>query len=109
MTVDPWDETLKVLNQVPIAAPTAVLLKRAETKWRDKVIPRSSMADVFFTLPDERFPWRNIVRVSRNSPTRFEIQLSLEEVPIRIDRATEADAPAMLDAFLTELTADCAQ
>ena len=91
---DAWNESLAVLSEVPTAAATAAF------------VPRTSMADLFFTLPDEPFPWRNIVRVSRNSPTRFELQLSREGVPVTIDRATEKDAPAMLDAFLTDLSAE---
>jgi hypothetical protein len=102
-----WQETVdffRDLRHFDGAGPTAELLRRAEKRWADQVVPRTSMADLLFTLPSESFPWSTVVRVSW-SPTAFEFQLSRDGLLITADRATDAHASEVLDAFLLQLTA----
>lgn len=102
-----WQATVdffRGLQNFDGADPTAELLQSAEERWANQVVPRTSMADLLFTLRSEAFPWRTVVRVSW-SPTAFEFQLSRDGRLITADRATGAHASDVLDAFLLQLTA----
>lgn len=63
------------------------------------------MYDLLFTRTDEEFPWTVTVRVGRVGRDAFEFKLIRDEHLITADRATDETAPAVLDAFLIQLTA----
>jgi len=90
-------------NEWPGALANADLLQQAERKWAGKVDSRTSHHDLLFTLPGETFPWSTVVLVSHHRG-EFEFQLRRDELLITTDRATTESAPAVLDAFLLQLT-----
>jgi hypothetical protein len=98
-----WQSSAALLRTVPIATPLADLLEDAEQRWRGRVVPRTSMADLFFTLP-HHIPWRAKVNVSVRHEG-FEFQLFEEDAVISHLRGQQDEAPRVLDAFLTRLIA----
>ena len=100
-----WSQTvafLRSLDRVPSALATADLLEQAEARWTGKVVPRTSMHDLWFTLPGDPYPWSKDLRVSAIAGG-FEYKLSRDGKLISADRAFAATAPAVLDAFLMQL------
>ena len=102
-----WDGSLAYLRDLPHlpgAIATADLLERARPAWERKVVARTSMHDLLFTLPEDEFPWHATVRVGKTSEDAFEFQLVRDGHLITADRAADDTAPAVLDAFLMQLT-----
>jgi len=96
-----WSPALA--NEWPDALANADLLQQAEKRWAGKVTSRTSHHDLLFTLPDDTFPWSAAVLVSYHRGL-FEFELRRDELLITTDHATTETAPAVLDAFLLELT-----
>src|SRR5262249_41388623 len=97
----------------PVA--TADLAERARPRWEGKVVPHIQLDTLVFTLPEDEYPWRACVRVGRvgalawdrvppDDSDAFEFQLIRGLHLIAADRATDETAPAVLDAFLMQLT-----
>ena len=107
MSESPWESTLALfqeMERVPAAVATGDLLRQAEDRWEGKVVPRTSMLDLLFTLPGEAFPWRTTVRVSHVEGV-FDFQLVRDGHLVTADRAGDTNAPVVLDAFLMQLSA----
>ena len=83
----------------------ADLLDAVKDRWKARVMARTSMYDVIFTLPGTVVPWDDEVRVSwvLNS---YEIGLMLAAALVAMNRCNEHDAPGILDAALTQLVSD---
>jgi hypothetical protein len=108
VSASPWNDIadwIEALDHVQAAAATADLLRQAAPKWEGKVVPRTSMLDLLFTLPDDPFPWQKEVRVSHAPLGVFEFQLVRDQLLVTADRATTVNAPVVLDAFLMQLCA----
>ena len=68
-------------------------------------MPRTSHLDLLFTLPSDQYPFEKTVSVSHAEGV-FEFQLHDTRGfhLVTADRATRENAPAVLDAFLMQLT-----
>jgi hypothetical protein len=100
-----WSERaafLRSLDRVPAALANADLLEQAQERWAGKVIPRTSMHDLLFTMPDDPYPWQQDLRVSAIEGA-FEFRFSRDGLLVTADRATAPNAPAVLDALLLQL------
>jgi hypothetical protein len=101
-----WDTSLGLLarrSHVPAAAATAALLARARSKWEGRVVPRTSMDDLLFTLPGDEYPFEESVRVSWQDGI-YEFWLHVEKVQLlTADRCRENHSSAVLDSFLVQI------
>ena len=66
---------------------------------------RTSVYDVFFTVPGAVIPWDDEVRVSWVHDS-YEIGLMRAAALVAMNRCNEHDAPGILDAALTRLVSD---
>jgi len=102
-----WDAVVESLrdDRIPAAHPNADLLDQAKARWDGQVVPRASHLDLLFTLPSDPYPFERTVSVSHSEGV-FEFQLhdSRGFHLVTADRATRETAPAVLDAFLMQLT-----
>lgn len=100
-----WEQSIDFLldcSDVPHARATAALLEQARDRWRGRVVPRTSMHSLLFTIPGQPYPFDQSVLVSWTDDV-FEFQLVGGGVVQAADRCHEATAPAVLDAFLAQL------
>jgi hypothetical protein len=63
------------------------------------------MSDLLFTRVGEEFPWSQVVRVAAEGDV-FRFELRRRDLLVTADRATLANASAVLDAFLLQLAGD---
>ena len=96
---------LRSLTAVPAAQANARLAERAQAGWEGKVICRTSVHDLWLTLPGDDFPWTADVRVSWTDEV-FEFRLSRNGLLVTADRCREGSSLAVLDAFLHQLVAE---
>ncbi len=54
---------LRDLSGVPAAQANAITLAQARARWQHAVIARTSMHDLWFTLPGDDYPFASSVRV----------------------------------------------
>ena len=94
-----WAKSIEFLRSVNVdaAAHTADLLDSAESRWNDRVIPRTSMHDLLFTVPGDDYPFAAQVRVSW-SDDAYEFRLSRGSILVAADRCHEQNALNLLDA-----------
>jgi len=101
-----WSTSVDALRRrgaVPAAQATASLLERAEARWLGRVVARTSMHDLLFTLPGDVHPFTESVRVAWDEHG-YEFHLFVEHGKVKAaDRCSEANAEAVLDAFLMQL------
>jgi hypothetical protein len=76
----------------------AGLLQQAKGRWDGKVVARTSMHDLLFTLPNKAYPWHTTVEVSYAEGV-FEFQLVRGLLLVTADRATEENAPLCSTRF----------
>jgi hypothetical protein len=103
-----WTKSIAVLGalgRVPAAQANAELLRRAQERWSAHVVARTSMHDVWFTRPDDEYPFPRLVRV-RGERDGFEFALLDDWVVVTGDHASLANAAAVLDAFLLQLVGE---
>jgi hypothetical protein len=89
----------------PAARAAAWLLEQAEARWAGHVVPVLGTHDLLFTLPGDGPPPPTTVRV-RWADGRFELWLVDDGFLVTADRCDETAAPAVLDAFLLQLTGE---
>lgn len=104
-----WAEPVAFLlsrDKVPAAQAMGRLLAQAEGAWHGRVVPRTSMHDLLFTIPGDPYPFSTEVRVSW-SEGLVDLRLISARERVRVlvtaDRCREATAPAVLDSFLLQL------
>lgn len=101
-----WDEqvtSLVRLSTVPAARALGALLADAGERWEGRVVPLTSMHDLVFTVPGQSYPFEALVNVSWKDDV-FTIRLEERGGLVRAaDHCREANAPAVLDAFLVQL------
>jgi hypothetical protein len=87
---------------VPAAQANAGLLAEAQTRWEGRVVARTSMHDLLFTVPGQAYPFRSSVRVHWEEDV-YEFTLVAGGGLVTADRCFQANALAVLDAFLLQL------
>ena len=88
-----------------MARHSADLLDAVKDRWMASVMARTSMFDVFFTLPGAALPGDDEVRASWVVDS-FEIGRMRSSALVSMDRCNEHDAPGILDAALAQLVSD---
>jgi hypothetical protein len=88
------------------AAPVVRLLRRAPWRWVDRVVPRTSMAQLFFTAVGDEYPFDYSVAVQWIGPPESAFDFVLEgrergEIARR--RCGEVEGLDVLEEFLTAL------
>jgi hypothetical protein len=94
-------DRLKKMTNIPAALAEADLLASAQARWDGVVVPHTSLSDLLFALPGDRFPFAVSVRVSWQDGV-FEFQLTRQELLITADRCREPSR-LVLDSFLSQL------
>jgi len=106
MTDEPeWEESVSSLlgrSAVPAAQATGRLLDSARGRWEGRVVPRTSMHDLLFTVPGYPYPFEDSVRVAWSDDV-FTFTLIVSSALQSADRARAGSAPAVLDSFLLQL------
>ena len=106
MSSDPdWDERVAALlsrSNVPAARATGALLAEAKERWEGRIVPRTSMHDLLFTVPGYPFPFESSVSVSWADDV-FTVSLMDGPVVRTADRCRLENAAAVLDAHLAQL------
>lgn len=104
-TVVEWGEHVVELRRrttVPGARANAGLLEQAGPNWVGRVTPRTSMHDLLFTKVGDDHPFRESLRVAWDEGV-FVFTLLSGQALVATDRCFDANAPAVLDAFLAQL------
>jgi hypothetical protein len=103
----PWQSAVAALSghDHPAARANAWLLEQARARWDGHVVPRPAMCDLLFTVAGDEPPFRTTVRVQWADGT-FELWLVDDGFLVTADRCEETMAPAVLDAFLLQLTGE---
>lgn len=102
-----WRESvdfLRSLDTIPGAQANADLLGGAEAAWSGRVVPRTSMCDLLFTLPGDPYPFAADLRVTWENDV-FELRFFRGGLLVSVDRCRAQNAPSVLGAFLRQLTA----
>ena len=106
--VDPdWDESvawLLDLDRVPAAQATGQLLQAA-VHWRGRVVPRTELHDLVFTLPGAPQPFVRTLHVGWTGHS-FEFLLTTGERLVAADHCGQDGALATLESLLEQLVAD---
>jgi hypothetical protein len=101
MISDPsWQESLNFLRSarsVPAALMNAVVLCRTRERWEQAVIARTSMHDLWFTLPGDAYPFTSSVRVKADGLTSQVIRQQADSLA-----TDEFDEAAALDHAVDE-------
>ncbi len=100
-----WDERVAALlsrSNVPAARAAGALLGEAKERWEGRVVPRTSMHDLLFTVPGYLFPFEEFVRASWADHV-FTVSLMEGPVVRTADRCRLENAAAVLDAHLAQL------
>lgn len=103
--LETWPETVQRLQGygTPSALEMADLLEAARSRWEGRVVQRTSMHDLLFTVPGDDHPLETTVRVSWNDDDVVELQLAAQGLLVTADRCRRRTAPAVLNAFLVQL------
>jgi hypothetical protein len=96
---------LRSLAAVPAAQANAGLAEQAKEEWDGEVVCRTSMHDLWFTLPGDTFPWSADVRVSWAHDI-FQLRLSRNGLLVTADRCRADVSREVLDSFLHQLVAE---
>ena len=109
VTEPTWSSSAAALlgrDAVPAAQATGSLLERAEERWKGRVVPRTSMHDLLFTVPGDCYPFVDTVRVAwEGGVYRFTLSVERGKV-LAQDACGEPKADAVLDAFLVQLVGE---
>jgi hypothetical protein len=101
-----WANQVQWLSEITHGEANARLLALAQPTWEGRVIPRTSMTDLLFTIPGDVYPFTETVRVSW-SDGAFEFRLTAERGKlVTADRCFEPSASAALDSFLSQLVGE---
>lgn len=102
-----WDAVLNLRDRdaVPAAQANADLLVSMEADWDGKVVSRTSMHDLLFTLPGDPYPFRADVRVHWIDDV-FEITLARQGLVVAADRCRAGKAVLVVNAFLLQLLSE---
>jgi hypothetical protein len=101
-----WRDSLDFLRSLPAipgAQANADLLAGAEAQWTGRVVPRTSMFDLLFTLPGDPHPFAADLRVTWESDV-FELRFHRGGLLVSADRCRAPNAQAVLGSFLRQLT-----
>jgi hypothetical protein len=105
-----WQDSISFLREltaVPAAPALVTLLERARSQWGRRVAARTSMHDLLFTHPGDRYPFDECVRVAwRDGVYEFGLWSQRPSVLVAADRCFERSADDVLTSFLTQLTED---
>lgn len=100
-----WDESVGSLlgrSSVPAALAVGALLAEAKPRWDGRVVPRTSMHDLLFTVPGYQHPFEESVRVAWGDGI-FTFTLEESGVVRTADHCRSESAPKVLDSFLAQL------
>jgi hypothetical protein len=100
-----WDESVGSLlgrSSVPAALAAGTLLAEAKPRWLGRVVPRTSMHDLLFTVPGYPYPFEDSVRVAWADGV-FTFSLVEGGAVRTADHCHSENAPSVLDAFLAQL------
>lgn len=100
-----WDESVGSLlsrSSVPAALAVGSLLADAQPRWGGRVVPRTSMHDLLFTVPGYPYPFEDSVRVTWADGV-FTFSLVEGGAVRTADHCHSENAPRVLDAFLAQL------
>jgi hypothetical protein len=102
--VPSWTNTQAGLlaRTVPAAVANGRLLEAMLNGWRDRVVARTSMYDLLFTRPGDRYPFSSTVRVAW-ADNVYSFTLSNEVGVVDADKCFEPNATSVLAAFLCQL------
>jgi hypothetical protein len=102
-----WSSVVASLTERdhPAARANAWLLEQARTRWEGHAAASTAAHDLLFTAPGDEPPFRTTVRV-RWAGGDFELWLVDDGFLVTADRTDETAAPALLDAFLLQLTGE---
>jgi hypothetical protein len=102
-----WSESSEFLRSTGVEAAqhTADLLDTAASRWSERLVSRTSMHDLLFTLPGDDYPFSSSLRVSWTADT-FEFTLHRGDQLVSADRCHEDKALDVLVAFLEQLTSE---
>jgi hypothetical protein len=102
-----WTAVVAELAQQdhPAARANAWLLEQAGARWAGHVDPHPAMHDLLFALPGDEAPFQTSVKVQW-ADGWFELWLVDDGFLVTADRGEDATAPALLDAFLLQLTGE---
>lgn len=106
-TSDEWTKSSEFLRSsgVDAALHVARVLDEGAARWSQRVVSRTSMHDLLFTLPGDDYPFASEVRVSWNGEA-FEYTLLRRRLLVTADKCHEERASQVLDAFLEQLLAE---
>lgn len=98
-----WTTQVRWLAERPHGEANARVLASAQRTWEGRVVPRTSMTDLLFTIPGDEHPFVETVQVSWANGV-FEFRLSADHGKlVTADRCFEPAASSVLDAFLSQL------
>lgn len=100
-----WDESVGSLrdrSSVPAALAMGALLAEAKPRWEGRVVPRTSMHDLLFTVPGYPYPFEDSVRVAWADGV-FTFSLVEGGAVRTADHCHSENASGVLDAFLAQL------
>jgi hypothetical protein len=102
-----WDAVLNLRDRdaVPPAQANADLLVSLKAEWDGRVVARTSMHDVLFTLPGEPYPFRADVRV-HSEDNVFEVTLARQGIVVTADRCHAGKVVSVVNAFLLQLVTE---
>jgi len=92
-------------DRVPAAQANARLIRRAAPIWEGRAVARGLMHDVLFTVPGDRYPFTDTVRL-RWVEDVYELVLAHEGLVVTADRCFEPNADAVLASFLVQLVGE---
>ena len=99
-----WSTSLNDEKLCPAAQANASLLRRVQDCWQNRVVPRTSMHDLLFTLVGVPYPFRRSLRVADEGEFEFRL-LDHDELQKAERCGVEDDAVEILDRLLGGLTA----
>lgn len=103
--VPAWQHVQRSLSgrsDVPAALANGRLLAALPAGWRGRVVARTSMHDLLFTRPADRYPFPSTVRVSWAEDV-YSFSLTNEVGVVAADKSHEPNARSVLAAFLCQL------
>lgn len=103
--VPAWQHVQRSLSErgvVPAALANGRLLAAMPAGWHGRVVARTSMHDLLFTRPADRYPFPSAVRVSWSDDV-YSFSLTNEVGVVAADKSHEPNAPSVLAAFLCQL------
>jgi hypothetical protein len=102
-----WSESSEFLRSTGAEAAEhkADLLDTVASGWSERLVSRTSMHDLLFTLRGDGYPFSRSVRMSWATDT-FEFTLYRRDQLVTADRSHSGKAPDVLATFLEQLVSE---